>query len=73
MAIFEIIVTVLGLILFEIITSVDNAIINADVLKTMQQKSRKWFLFWGIIIGVFIIRGLLPWAIVWASNPQIGA
>lgn len=69
---FSILMVVFGLTLFEIITSVDNAIINADVLRTMKPKYRKWFLFWGIIIGVFIIRGLLPWVIVWATNPSIG-
>jgi len=69
----NIILIVLGLCLFEIITSVDNAIINASVLGTMQPKYRKWFLFTGIIIGVFVVRGLLPWAIIWASSPTLGA
>ena len=63
---------VLGLALFEIIISVDNAIINAEVLSTMSQKARKWFLFWGILIAVFLVRGLLPWAILWVSNPSLG-
>lgn len=66
------ILTVLGLVLFEIISSADNAIVNAEVLQTMSAKARKWFLFWGIIFAVFIIRGLLPWAIIWASNPSLG-
>ncbi len=66
------ILTVCGLIVFEVISSIDNAIINADVLGTMQKKSQKWFLFWGIIFGVFVVRGLLPWIIVWASTPGIG-
>lgn len=66
------ILTIFGLVLFEIITSVDNAIINAEVLSTMKEKARKWFLFWGIIIGVFIVRGLLPLLIVWISAPQAG-
>ena len=68
----NIILIALGLCLFEIITSVENAIINASVLATMKPRYRKWFLFWGIITGVFIVRGLLPWIIVWASNPTIG-
>lgn len=63
---------VFGLILFETVTSVDNAIINAQVLSTMGQKARRWFLFWGIITSVFLVRGLLPWAIVWAVNPAAG-
>ena len=33
------ILTVLGLSVFEIITSVDNAVINAEVLATMRPKS----------------------------------
>jgi hypothetical protein len=67
-----IILTVLGLSLFEIITSIDNAIINADVLKGMTQRARRWFLLWGFLFAVFIVRGLLPLLIVWIANPQIG-
>ncbi|MDD5075284.1 MAG: DUF475 domain-containing protein [Candidatus Peribacteraceae bacterium] len=63
---------VVGLCLFEVISSIDNAIINAEVLSTMQPKARKWFLFWGILFAVFFIRGLLPWVIVWFSTPGIG-
>ncbi len=69
---FSIILTVTGLALFEIIISVDNAIINAEVLGTMSKKGRKWFLLWGILIAVFLVRGLLPWLIVFASNPSLG-
>ncbi len=72
MDLIPIILTVLGLCIFEIISSIDNAIINADVLRTMQKKSQKWFLFWGILFGVFVVRGLLPWLIVWLSTPSIG-
>src|ERR687893_550518 len=50
--------TVAGLCLFETVTSVDNAIINAEVLATMGQRARRWFLFWGILIAVFLVRGL---------------
>jgi hypothetical protein len=67
-----IILIVLGLVVFEVISSIDNAVINADVLGTMGKKGRKWFLFWGLLFAVFIIRGLLPWIIIWASNPSIG-
>jgi len=69
---FSIILIVFGLALFEIIISVDNAIINAEVLSTMSRKAKRWFLFWGIIIAVFLVRGLLPWMIIWASNPSLG-
>lgn len=72
MDIFHIVLTVAGLALFETISSIDNAIINAEVLGTMGQKSRRWFLLWGILIAVFGIRGLLPWLIIWATTPQLG-
>jgi len=66
------ILIVLGLALFESITSIDNAIINAEVLQTMQARARRWFLTWGILIAVFGVRGLLPWLIVWVMTPGLG-
>ncbi|MFA6393191.1 MAG: DUF475 domain-containing protein [Candidatus Paceibacterota bacterium] len=72
MAIGTIIITVLGLCLFEIISSVDNAVINAEVLGTMNKKSRRWFLLYGFFFAVFVVRGLLPWAIIWATMPSLG-
>ncbi|MBI5301152.1 MAG: DUF475 domain-containing protein [Chloroflexi bacterium] len=69
---FSLFLTVAGLCLFETISSIDNAIINAEVLSTMQEKARKWFLTWGLLIAVFAVRGLLPWLIVWAALPQLG-
>jgi uncharacterized protein len=64
--------TILGLSLFETVSSVDNAIINAEVLSGMGRKARRWFLVWGIIFAVFIVRGLLPWLIVWMALPSLG-
>jgi hypothetical protein len=72
MAISTIIITVLGLCLFEIISSIDNAVINAEVLGTMGKKARRWFLIYGFFFAVFIVRGLLPWAIIWATMPSLG-
>ncbi|VVB52002.1 Uncharacterised protein [uncultured archaeon] len=72
MEIFSIILTIVGLIIFETISSIDNAVINAEVLSTMSQRARKWFLFYGLIFAVFVIRGMLPWIIVWATNPSLG-
>jgi len=69
---FSIVLTVLGLCLFETVSSVDNAVINAEVLRTMQPKARRWFLLWGMFIAVFLVRGLLPWLIVWAATPELG-
>lgn len=72
MNLFSIILTAAGLCVFETISSVDNAIINAEVLSTMQPKARKWFLFWGLLFAVFLVRGGLPWLIVWAATPGLG-
>ncbi len=68
----SLIFTIIGLSLFEIINSVDNAVINAEVLGTMSAKSRQWFLLWGLIFAVFLVRGLLPLTIVWITNPTLG-
>jgi len=65
------VLTVLGLAVFESVTSVDNAIINAEVLANMQKRARKWFLSWGIVIAVFGVRGILPWMIVWIMSPGL--
>ncbi|MDO8663483.1 MAG: DUF475 domain-containing protein [Candidatus Wildermuthbacteria bacterium] len=66
------IVVILGLVVFEAVSSIDNAIVNAHVLKTMSVKWRKIFLVWGIFTAVFLIRGLLPFVIVWLSVPEVG-
>lgn len=72
MDIFSIILIIAGLCLFETITSIDNAIINAEVLSTMGERARRWFLIWGLLFAVFVIRGVLPWLIVWLSTPALG-
>ena len=63
--------TIIGLVLFETISSVDNAIINAEILNTMGKRARRWFLTWGMFIAVFLVRGLLPFAIIWAFNTSL--
>lgn len=68
---FTILLIILGLALFETISSVDNAIINAEVLSTMSSRARKWFLTWGMFIAVFVVRGVLPFTIIWAFNPTL--
>jgi len=72
MEILSALIIIFGLTIFEVVISIDNAIINADVLATMEQRYRRWFLIYGIIIAVFLIRGLLPWLIVWIANPSLG-
>ena len=66
------IIIILGLVIFEAVNSIDNAIVNACVLKTMSVKWRRIFLFWGMLTAVFIMRGLLPLLVVWLSVPEIG-
>jgi uncharacterized protein len=65
------IVTIVGLLVLEIVQSVDNAIVNAHMLKTMGERARRWFLLWGILIAVFLVRGILPFLIVWLTAPGI--
>ena len=72
MNISEIILIIVGLALFEIISSIDNAVVNAEVLSTMSAKGRRWFLLYGLFFAVFVVRGLLPLLIVWASVPSLG-
>lgn len=64
-------IIIIGLVVFEVVNSVDNAIVNAHILKGMSQKARKWFLIWGIFIAVFIIRGVLPFLILYITVPNI--
>lgn len=72
MDLLTIILVVSGLILFEVVSSLDNAVINAEVLSTMSQKARRWFLLWGMLFAVFIVRGALPWLIIWVTTPSLG-
>ena len=65
--------TLLGLIVFEIVSSIDNAVVNADVLATMKsKKAKRFFLTWGILFAIFVVRGFLPSLIVFLANPSIG-
>jgi hypothetical protein len=66
------ILIILGLAIFEIVSSIDNAVINAEVLHTMSPKGRRWFMLWGFLFAVLVVRGMLPWLIVWVANPSLG-
>lgn len=61
----------------EVSLSFDNAIVNAAVLKNMEQKWQHYFLTWGILIAVFGMRLIFPLAIVSAATDmgmwQVGA
>lgn len=72
MEIIFLVLTLVGLSLFEIVSGVDNAVINADILRTMSQKARRWFLVYGIFFAVFVVRGGLPFLIFYSLNPQLG-
>lgn len=72
MGLLSIVMVIFGLCIFEIVSSIDNAVINAEVLGTMSAKGRRWFLVYGMIFAVFAVRGLLPWGIVWATNSSLG-
>ena len=72
MEILTLILIILGLCLFEVITSIDNAVINAEVLSTMSAKARRWFLTWGFFFAVVVVRGILPFLIIWAATPTLG-
>jgi hypothetical protein len=72
MDILSLVLIVGGLCLFEAMSSIDNAIINAEVLSTMGSKARRWFLTWGMFFAVFVVRGVLPWLIVWLAVPGLG-
>ncbi|MES2023151.1 MAG: DUF475 domain-containing protein [Patescibacteria group bacterium] len=68
---FSAIFTIVGLSLFEAISSLDNAVINAEALATMSPKAKRWFLLWGFLFAVIVVRGFLPFVIVWAFNPTL--
>ena len=55
-------VVILGIL--EVSLSFDNAVVNASVLKNMDEKWQRYFLTWGILIAVFGMRLVFPIAIV---------
>jgi hypothetical protein len=38
----------------------------------MAYRARRWFLTYGLFLAVFVIRGFLPWFIVWFATPSLG-
>lgn len=63
-------VVIFGLALFEAVSSIDNAIVNAHVLSTVSEKYRSFFTTWGLLIAVFAVRGILPFLIIWITNSE---
>jgi len=52
----------------EVSLSFDNAVVNASVLKRMDERWQRYFLTWGILIAVFGMRLVFPIAIVSAAT-----
>ncbi|MDD5462437.1 MAG: DUF475 domain-containing protein [Methylococcales bacterium] len=48
----------------EVSLSFDNAVVNASILKRMDERWQRYFLTWGILIAVFGMRLVFPIAIV---------
>lgn len=57
---------ILGIL--EISLSFDNAVVNASILKRMDERWQRYFLTWGILIAVFGMRLVFPVAIVAAAT-----
>lgn len=62
--VFRAVFTVLILSILELSISFDNAVVNATVLKKMDQVWQKRFLTWGMLIAVFGMRLIFPLGIV---------
>ncbi|MGZ8236929.1 MAG: DUF475 domain-containing protein [Methylobacter sp.] len=60
------IAAILGVL--EVSLSFDNAVVNASILKRMDDRWQKYFLTWGILIAVFGMRLLFPIVIVSAAT-----
>lgn len=60
------IAVILGVL--EVSLSFDNAVVNASILKRMNERWQKYFLTWGILIAVFGMRLLFPIVIVSAAT-----
>ncbi|AVH84947.1 hypothetical protein RsoM2USA_18 [Ralstonia phage RsoM2USA] len=57
---------ILGML--EVSMSLDNAVVNAKVLETLDDKWRHRFLTWGMLFAVFGVRVLFPILIVWGTS-----
>lgn len=72
MGLTDILIIVFGLAFFEAVSSLDNAVINTDILNSIEPRWRKWFLRYGLVFAVFGVRGLLPLFIIYFSSPGLG-
>ncbi len=60
------IASILGVL--EVSLSFDNAVVNASILKRMDERWQQYFLTWGILVAVFGMRLLFPILIVAAAT-----
>lgn len=63
-SLYNVMALVIILSILEVSLSFDNAVVNASVLKDMDEKWQRYFLTWGILIAVFGMRLVFPIAIV---------
>ena len=56
------------LAVLEVSLSFDNAVVNASILKRMNERWQQYFLTWGVLIAVFGMRLLFPIVIVVAAT-----
>src|SRR5487761_373139 len=68
---FSLFLVIIGLVVFEIVNSIDNAVVNAHILKVVSPKARRWFFLWGMVTAVLLVRGALPFLLLWFSSPGI--
>lgn len=61
-------VLALVLSILETSVSLDNAVVNAKVLESMDAVWRRRFLTWGMVFSVFFVRVLFPILIVWSTS-----
>ncbi|WP_170942878.1 DUF475 domain-containing protein [Candidatus Dactylopiibacterium carminicum] len=57
-------ISCLTLGILETAVSLDNAVVNAKYLQHMNERSRRWFITWGMVIAVFGMRLVFPVLIV---------
>lgn len=60
----SLLVSAIALSILETSVSLDNAVVNAKYLENMNERSKKWFISWGMIIAVFGMRLFFPVLIV---------
>lgn len=56
------------LLVLEVSLSFDNAVVNARVLENLSEKWQRFFLTWGLVFPVFVVRFIGPLAIVSLSS-----